>query len=71
MGQAGASDSSPSPMQTKKKGDKMIDLSWLEEDSIFCLLELMMVLLDQKMTEEEFFKDICFDQEIKYGNDKK
>ena len=49
-------DSYPDPAsQSKGKVEKPIDLGPLDQDSLLCMLELMMALIESEQTVEEFF----------------
>ena len=64
-GQEGGESSASPPQKEKKKGGRELDLSVLDEDSIIIMLQLMVRLDEAGVTVDDFFRDICFDQEVK------
>ena len=48
-----------------------MDVSQFDEESLFCMLELLMVLLSTDKTVEDFFKKDIINQEVKRNNQKK
>jgi hypothetical protein len=65
-------DSSPDvrDAQSKKK-PKTISLDNFDQDSIFCMLGLLMCLIQEETTADQFFEKIIFSQEVKKGDKKK
>ena len=65
-------DSSPDvrDAQSKKK-PKTINLDNFDQDSIFCMLGLLMCLMQEDTTADQFFEKIIFSQEVKKGDKKK
>ena len=63
-------ESSPDPANSSRKFNK-VDLEKFDEESIFCMLELLMCLMENDQTPEEFFKGVIVNQEVKKGDKKK
>ena len=71
LGQPDESQSSPDqspPQPASKKGgkkDKALDLSKLDEKSVKIMVMLMVNLLQESMTTEQFFQEVIFKQNVK------
>ena len=58
-------------MQNSAKKFTPVDLEKFDEESIFCMLELLMCLMENEQTPENFFKGVIINQEVKKGDKKK
>lgn len=57
-------DAGPSAAGRKKKADKPMDFSKLDQKSIKIMVMLMLHLLDQNMTTQEFFAEVTYQQSV-------
>ena len=65
-------ESSPDVGQpSNKRKAKLMNIDELDQDSLYCMLELMMILMEADQTAEEFFDSVIFQQEVKKGDKKK
>ena len=55
-----SNESSPEAGQTKKKKEKPMDFSKLDQKSIKIMVMLMLHLLGEDLTTQEFFKEVTF-----------